>query len=98
MANLSDLGTALTAPKLVTANHISRIVEDALKSESVDELSATIRDDLAEVNSELVRLTNEREAVMAEVKQRLEALVEEIKSVNAVKRQLQLALGVIVAS
>ena len=98
MANLSDLGTTLTAPKLVTANHISRIVEDALKSESADELSATIRDDLSEVNSELVRLTNEREAVMAEVKQRLEALVEEIKSVNAVKRQLQLALGVIVAS
>lgn len=98
MANLSDLGTTLTAPKLVTANHISRIVEDALKSESAGELSATIRDDLAEVNSELVRLTNEREAAMAEVKQRLEALVEEIKSVNAVKRQLQLALGVIAAS
>ena len=50
------------------------------------------------MNAELVRLTGEREAVMDEVKQRLEALVEEIKSVNAVKRQLQLALGVIMAS
>ena len=41
MANLSDLGTALTAPKLVTANHISRIVEESLKNESANELAAT---------------------------------------------------------